>query len=309
MPPPHPPGLRELIAEAVLFLAIAGCAAAWARIATRRSRGLPVLPYQRRRFVPWQGVDLAFIFVLYLALQGCIFMVIRAALGAKALRPSAMHDPDKVDMSHSIAKLMESGGPLTLLLCVVSAVLVAPIVEEFFFRVMLLGWLDKVERRNRRRLPTLRRFMPHGLWPILFSSFLFAMMHFRAGPLEIKMKVLAWLLLGDGAAKLLTMAFAISWLRWRVGATAADFGWAPAKLLADVRLGLIGFVMMTVPIYGLQLVFGQVIPKYIAPDPFPLFFLAIMLGLLYYRTHRIAPSVTLHAALNATSFFLLWVWR
>jgi membrane protease YdiL (CAAX protease family) len=309
MPPPHPPGLRELITETVLFLAVVGCAAVWARIAKLRSRGVPVLPYQRRRFVPWQGVDLAFVFIFYLAVQGCIFMVIRAAIGAKAIRPPVMCDPEKVDMSHGVAKLMESGGPLMLLLCAVSAVLIAPIVEEFFFRVMLLGWLDKLERRNRRRLPTLRRFMPHGLWPILFSSFLFAMMHFRAGPLEIKMEAFAWLLLGDGAAKLLTTAFALGWLRWRVGARVADFGWEPAKLLGDIWLGLIGFIMMTVPIYGLQIVCGQVVPKYIAPDPFPLFFLAIMLGLLYYRTHRIVPSVTLHAALNATSFFLLWVWR
>ena len=45
----------------------------------------------------------------------------------------------------------------------------------------------------------------------------------------------------------------------------------------------------------------------IAPDPIPLFFLALTLGYLYRRTHRIAPCVFLHMAFNATSvltFFL-----
>ena len=38
-----------------------------------------------------------------------------------------------------------------------------------------------------------------------------------------------------------------------------------------------------------------------APDPIPLFFLALVFGALYHRTHRIAPSLVLHMAFNATS--------
>ena len=41
-----------------------------------------------------------------------------------------------------------------------------------------------------------------------------------------------------------------------------------------------------------------------APDPIPLFFLALVLGTLYHRTHRIAPSLVLHMAFNATSIAL-----
>jgi membrane protease YdiL (CAAX protease family) len=37
-----------------------------------------------------------------------------------------------------------------------------------------------------------------------------------------------------------------------------------------------------------------------------LFPLAVVLGTLYYRTHRMAPSVAVHAALNATSATLLF---
>jgi len=41
-------------------------------------------------------------------------------------------------------------------------------------------------------------------------------------------------------------------------------------------------------------------------DPFPLFVLALVLGWLYQRTHRLWPCVVLHTALNATSVALLF---
>ena len=43
-----------------------------------------------------------------------------------------------------------------------------------------------------------------------------------------------------------------------------------------------------------------------APDPLPLFFLALVFGMLYHRTHRLAPSLVLHMAFNATSIVLLF---
>ena len=43
------------------------------------------------------------------------------------------------------------------------------------------------------------------------------------------------------------------------------------------------------------------------PDPIPLFFLAIGLGLLYQRTHRVWPCIVVHCLLNGISLFNLWV--
>ena len=43
-----------------------------------------------------------------------------------------------------------------------------------------------------------------------------------------------------------------------------------------------------------------------ALDPIPLFFLALVFGALYHRTHRIAPSLVLHMAFNATSIVLFF---
>jgi membrane protease YdiL (CAAX protease family) len=43
------------------------------------------------------------------------------------------------------------------------------------------------------------------------------------------------------------------------------------------------------------------------PDWIPLFFLAMGLGYLYQRTHRLLPSLVVHALLNAISMWGLWV--
>jgi membrane protease YdiL (CAAX protease family) len=42
------------------------------------------------------------------------------------------------------------------------------------------------------------------------------------------------------------------------------------------------------------------------PAPIPLFFLALVLGYLYQRTHRIWPSLVTHFLLNAGSMLILW---
>ncbi|MBC8352638.1 MAG: CPBP family intramembrane metalloprotease [Planctomycetes bacterium] len=43
------------------------------------------------------------------------------------------------------------------------------------------------------------------------------------------------------------------------------------------------------------------------PDPIPLFFLALALGYVYQRTHRLLPCIIVHACLNGTTMLLLWL--
>jgi membrane protease YdiL (CAAX protease family) len=42
----------------------------------------------------------------------------------------------------------------------------------------------------------------------------------------------------------------------------------------------------------------------VAADPIALFVFALMLGVLYLRTHRIGPSIVAHMGLNLTSLML-----
>src|SRR5262249_51163868 len=140
---------------------------------------------------------------------------------------------------------------LTWLIVTTSAVIVAPLSEEFFFRSLLQGWFEKIELTFAQNpnpiipandatgespidstdLSSSGNKCPHGILnlplgslPILASSLLFSLTHF-----------------GQGAA------------------------------------------------------------------PIPLFVLALVLGFLYQRTHRLLPSSVVHFLLNASTMVLLFL--
>jgi membrane protease YdiL (CAAX protease family) len=313
--------------------------------------------YQPRRPVPWQGIDLVVIVGFYISLQIGIILWIDSAIYPGILTPQPVSDTSQMSSAHSVVKLMMEGGPWTLALCFISAVLVAPITEEFLFRLLWQGWLEAVEGRWRRKMPWLRRKIPRGAVPIFLSALPFALMHIRSESVgETKRMViqLIVMIIANGV----TMAFAIGLLRLRVGATAVDFGWDPQKLRSDLRLGLLWFLAIVGPIYLVQIILLNVLPasvavdpvgvtkvvdetshpgaseetrpqpgnkemfefarhdtapqetanapkKNVAPDPVPLFLLALVLGMIYYRTHRLAPAIAIHAALNATSLTMV----
>lgn len=111
-------------------------------------------------------------------------------------------------------------GPTVFLLATLLAVVVAPLLEEFFFRVMLQGWLESVDDKIRAEQEPAAPSTP-ARWPMVVSSMVFALVHAGHGP-----------------------------------------------------------------------------------DPIPLFFLALTMGYLYRQTHRLGPSLVLHACFNATSMLV-----
>jgi len=273
----------------VAVLAVTACAAMWVWLVARWWRRQSIVSYQPRRPVPWHAVDLAAVLVFYLALQSGLIELAGVVLGSHAIQAPAAYVPGESTTEHMVGQLIPEGSVWVFLLCGISAVLVAPLSEEFLFRVLLQGWLEALEHRGRRKMATLRRLIPRGAGPILLTAFLFARLHFRVEGPPLSPDFLIFLLAGDAAARLLAMAFAVGWMRWRAGATAADLGWTLRNTKGDIRLGLAGFVAVAVPVYAMQAVFVSVLPTYIAPDPFPLFFFAVALGAVYYRTHRIVP--------------------
>ena len=77
---------------------------------------------------------------------------------------------------HSITALLkEQSSPVPFLICGLAAAVAAPAVEEVTFRLVLQGWLEKVEDRYGDR--GLLRLLPTGRWSILISSVLFAAVH------------------------------------------------------------------------------------------------------------------------------------
>jgi len=290
------------------FFAIGACLAAWAVIVERWLSGRPILSYQPRRRVPWQLWDLLAVVVFYIA---AFIAVVHFAQYFWPLETNTLSrdtSVGQISTTHPIVQLLAVRDWTAFILCIVVGIAVAPIIEEMFFRVLLQGWLEKTDRDLRRRLPVLRHFMSPGAMPIVLSSLIFAGQHFREATPQEDVQHLMLLFTCNGVTSLFALVFVIVWMRWRVGATAADFGWAPEKLFSDVRLGLLTFVAIAVPIYGVQIILSQLLPKQYAPDPIPIFFFAVALGLLYYRTHRAAPSIAVHMALNASSLAMSLLW-
>lgn len=279
----------------------------WIYIGQRLANGLPVVPYWHRRPVPWGGLDVFVIFLSYFLLGTLAAQIVVMFLGPDLVQPIQPTDPAKAQNLHLIARLMMSGNIWMLALAGVLGVVVAPIVEEFLFRVVLQGWLEKAERRRRRTFPLLRRITPRAVLPIVFTSLFFASLHIRTGTSEPHMEFLIAILLGHIVVSLSVMVLAIWWLKWRTGATAIDLGWAPSELFSDIRLGLLTFLAMAVPLYSFMILLNVLLPEEVSGDPIALFFFALALGMLCYRTHRIAPSIATHAALNFTSLSIAWL--
>lgn len=81
------------------------------------------------------------------------------------------------------------------------------------------------------------------------------------------------------------------------------------SVLVQAGIGLVALIAMTGPVYAVfELVRKNVSPDFsYSLDPVPLFFLAIVLGFLYQRTHRLLPSLVLHAYFNAIGMTLVTV--
>jgi len=290
----------------VALLLVGASIATWVLVVARFRRRLPVLPYESRRPVPWRGVEVLLVFVVFEfpLLAGLLWILLA---GHETSAPAPAPAAEKADVEHPIVDLLAAdSSAATWLLCALVAVVVAPIIEEFTYRLVLQGWLEAEERRARRRTAALRRLVP-GVGPVVLVSLLFALRHFRWAAPSAEPGDLRELLGLQALWSLMILGFGLWLLRSRSGASAADLGIVPAKLLADVRLGLLTFAAVTAPVLALQVVLRQfVLPDDFAADPIPLFFLALALGILYYRTHRIIPAITAHVAFNATALVSAW---
>ena len=290
----------------------------WIAIGRKVLLGEPLVPYEGRRPVPWKTVDVLAIFGLYFLPMfiGLACALILPPADDESANVSDLAQPsaagtaqsEEADTQHTIIDLLRQDGTvLTWMLCVVAAVVVAPVVEEFLFRLVLQGWLETVEhgRRGAGMRPLIR-----GAKPILVSSVLFAAVHFRqaepaADPDHIRMAL--WFQIGWS---LMIVGYAVAWLRCRgFDLTAADLGIDFRRVKSDIGLGLVAFLAVACPVYALQVVLQFLRKSFwpsMVPDPIPLFFLALVLGFLYYRTHRLLPAIVLHMAFNGAAL-LLWL--
>ena len=325
----------------------------WFVVIRRLRRGQPILPFEPRRPVPWQGVDLAFILLAFVLIPGLVLLAIlgpsRAAhtaakpavpeltqkapadnapaeekgeaaevsseafeaeaagkllfsaiaVGWVVFRVRANFKDLGFDLSHIGSDLVLGLGtflatvlPVTLIqdsledtkirpydhpliraiknhpnlwmfaVVGVSAVIVAPLVEELLFRVLIQGCLEMVETKRRLLLNAARSMAAAVSRRAAADSTISAGANEDSQlPQEDNR---------DAAAEL-----------------AAATGPSAWPIIVSSAL----FALMH---------WGQGLA------PIPLFPFALILGYVYQRTHRIWPSLIAHLLLNGTSLVTLW---
>lgn len=156
-----------------------------------------------------------------------------------------------------------------------AAVIVAPVCEELSFRLLLQGWLEKFEDKILGWRAEDR--CDEAIQEVAMTE----ASGVQAG------KQIDTVTMNDPASE-------------PIGAPESNWIEAapPAASLANMPHGLLPIVVSAAMFAGAHV--GN------STDPYPLFALAIFLGFIYQRTHRILPSIAAHATFNLISMLLLW---
>ena len=177
-----------------------------------------------------------------------------------------------------------------------AAVLVAPLVEEFLFRVLLQGWLEKVGRQLLASSVRSREPIPGDPSPGDSGAPHRASVAGRSG-------------VHGGALERPSGSASVT---GATGSMAARMEPTPGSSLITAEAGILVSGQARVeppprwPLIATSLLFAGLHGTH-GPDPIPLFIFAMGLGYLYERTHRILPSLVLHATLNSTSVLVLGI--
>jgi len=136
------------------------------------------------------------------------------------------------------------------------------------------------------------------------------MLHFRVGREPAAPTQVASAFLAQSVAEAIWLALALFVLIGVRGATARDLGWSLRRTGYDLSLGITAMLAVIPPVLFFNFLLETTLRRYSIPvsgDPVPIFFLALALGTLYRRTHRMTPSLVLHMGLNGSSVLLFYL--
>jgi len=181
-------------------------------------------------------------------------------------------------------------GPGMLAISLALAVVVAPLCEEFFFRVLLQGWLETITLDGRNFI----RLLPLRGWPRIDAARRAAADGMQNSSTDVP-DAIAGLSGSEDAGAVMPNA-----------GQPDDPNPYRSPAILDRRTDPPDIRPKRWPIVASSTIFalahwGQGLA------PIPLFFLALVLGYLYQRTHRIWPSLVVHALLNGGSMLILWL--
>ncbi len=212
-----------------------------------------------------------------MGITGCL-AALAPVLLLQALVVSLFGEPS----SHPVLEMLQKEPTgVVMLAASFSAAVVAPVFEELVFRQLLQGWLQQRE-------DLAIHFQPRRSAPVTSPTAAAA----STWPGEIADT-------DDDEGNP---------YRSPAAAAQAPLDATPAESPSPPeppRRGLWGLPYGTVPLLISSILFSLAHLGH-GPDPIPLFVLALVLGYLYQRTHRILPCIVLHMLFNSFSLALVW---
>ena len=183
------------------------------------------------------------------------------------------------------------------------AAILAPILEEFIFRLLFQGWLDARERE------IFARRKGNGWRSVLVTTVLFCLMHYRSAESEYPSEEILGIQFGIlFMVSISVLLFGIWLLHGKLGLSFREIGLDLSHWKSDFCLGILAFAAFALPSYLLQGLVSPLLSEYCASDFIALFPISLIFGILYWRTRRLLPSIVTHCLFNGFSLFqLFWM--
>jgi membrane protease YdiL (CAAX protease family) len=207
---------------------------------------------------------------------------------------------------HPLAQLLSKDKRTSIILIVfICAVISAPLLEEFLYRGVLTGWLIESTKIylpllgiNNKTVKILRPTIAICLPALFFASLHVSDNQDRAA--EVLIASIAAVTL----ANLFTLTLGIFYLVEIRKFSCDQIGFQMKYFGSDILLSILVAICVIPPLLCLTGALRLMFPA-LAIDPFPLFFFAVALGVVFMRTRRLLPCILIHAMLNGVSFILL----
>jgi len=252
-------------------------------------------PAPENASVPWTGLDV----LLFLALWH-VAMLVGATVVAVA-SPNQAEATNTIETAHPIVQLIEQGktlSPAFLVVAFLTLVIVAPLIEEFLFRLLLQGWLEA--KLCQFRVPS-----ASGV-AIVAVSLCFASLH--TGKQESS-SIQAFFY-GFSVMIILGLSIFVGGMVYlvrkrNVKITSCLFG--TERFFHPQFFSRTGYCLLAI-----VLIFsvGALLLAAFPIDtvrPIVIFFFSLLLGALYSRTKNLSYCIFLHAFWNGTLLAFVWL--
>ena len=251
--------------------------------------------------VPWTILDVGLFFFLWLAAQIAIGIVIGIVMVFTAGSPARLQTQTAIGgegYQHPIVQMIQKGKdePIVLFVAFVSVVVVAPLIEEFLFRLLLQGWLHA-------KLLLFRVPCAAGI-AMTVTSLGFALIH--AGDSgNIGVWPLFFLFFVSSMINLMIFIFGIVYLILVRKAKMTQWLFGTVPFFRSGFFTVAGYCLLVVVFcQGLGVILGLMFEN-MNVSPIPIFFFSLALGALYSKTKNLLYCILLHACLNAVALVLV----